>query len=299
MKVVLLAGGTGLIGTRLQSMLREHGYEVRILTRTPRVQGQFAWNPVVGTIDGTALQGVDAVVNLAGSGIADGRWTAARKRDIIDSRVQGTQTLLQAFINSKIQPNVYISAAAIGYYGNSGERLMVETDPPGEGFLSESCIHWEQAIEKVTATGIRTVGLRIGVVLAKEGGALREIIKPLYAGMGAYFADGQAWYSWIHRDDVCRMIIWAMEHPAVEGIYNAVAPHPERNIDLVKMTAKTMRRPAVFVPAPAFALRLMLGEMSAVVLNSNRVSAEKALTAGFTFQYPQLEGALKSIFGKF
>jgi uncharacterized protein (TIGR01777 family) len=148
----------------------------------------------------------------------------------------------------------------------------------------------------VAALGIRTAVLRIGVVMAKEGGALAEFVKPLRFGLGAYFGDGRAWYSWIHRDDLCRIFLWAMENPSVSGVYNAVAPHPARNSDLVRAAAKAMRQWAVFVPAPSFAMRLVFGEMSAVILNSNLVSADKLLKAGFSFKYPDLEGALADIF---
>lgn len=297
MSIVLLAGGTGLIGQHLAAMLREKNYEVRTLTRTPKGSGQYAWNPAAGTLDEAALQGVDAVINLAGAGIAERRWTAARKRDIIQSRVQSARTLRSAFERTGQKPRVYLSASAIGYYGNSGERRMTETDAPvGGGFMVDCCSQWEAAADEVAALGIRTVKFRIGIVLAKEGGALAEFVKPLYFGLGAYFADGKAWYSWIHRDDVCRLFLWAIENQAVEGVYNAVAPHPVRNKDLVKAIARARRRPAIIAPAPAFALRLVLGEMSEAVLNSNLVAADKVNKAGFEFRYPEIGGALAEIF---
>lgn len=296
-KTALLAGGTGLIGSRLAELLREKGYTVRILTRSPKGEAQFAWNPAAGTMDEKALQGVDCVVNLAGAGIADQCWTDARKRKIVDSRVQSARTLHKAMEHKAARPKAYLSSSAIGYYGNSGERMMVETDAPvGGGFMVECCQQWEQAADEVAVLGIRTVKFRIGIVLAKDGGALAEIVKPLRFGLGTYFADGQAWWSWIHLDDVCRMFIWAIENQEVEGVFNAVAPNPVRGKHLVEATAKTMRQPAVFVPAPAFALQLALGEMSAVVLNSNLVSSEKVSRAGFKFAYQELEEALAAIF---
>jgi len=296
-KTILLAGGTGLIGNRLAEILREQGHAVRILTRSPRSEGQFTWNPAAGVLDDAALQGVDFVVNLAGAGIADKRWTADRKRELVDSRVQSARTLRDAFIRTGFRPKAYLSASAIGYYGNSGERVMTETDTPvGSNFLVECCQKWEQAADEVAALGMRTVKFRIGIVLAKEGGALPEIVKPLRFGLGTYFADGQAWWSWIHLDDVCRMFIWAIENQQVEGVFNAATPSPIRGIELVKATAKAMRQPAVFVSAPAFTLQMALGEMSAVVLNSNQISAAKALKAGFEFRYPELMEALEAIF---
>jgi uncharacterized protein len=190
-------------------------------------------------------------------------------------------------------PACYLGASAIGYYGNSGEALVYEHDHPADRtFMVQCCEAWETAHEEIGALGIRTVLLRIGVVLSKEGGALPELIKPLRLGLGAHFGD--AWYSWIHRDDVCRMFLWALEQPQAEGVYNAVAPHPERNKNLMQAAAKAMKQWAVFAQAPTFALRLLLGEMSAVVLNSNRVSAEKILQAGFKFRYPDAESALRA-----
>lgn len=297
MPTALLAGGSGLIGSRLTVMLREKGFTVRILTRSPKAEGQFFWNPAAGSIDATALQGVDYIVNLAGTGIADRRWTKARKRDIIESRVQSARTLRAALERSALRPKAYLSSSAIGYYGNSGERRMTETDPPVDNsFMAECCRQWEAAADEVAALGIRTVKFRIGIVLAKEGGALAEFVKPLRFGIGGYFADGQAWYSWIHLDDLCRMFIWAMENPTIEGVFNAAAPNPVRNKALLNAVAKAMRQPAIFIPAPAFALRLVLGEMASAILNSNRIASEKVLQAGFQFHYPELEGALKQIY---
>ncbi|HNL38674.1 MAG: TIGR01777 family oxidoreductase [Saprospiraceae bacterium] len=296
-KLVVLAGGSGFIGSRLQTLLKEQGYTVRVLTRKPRGAGQFAWDPDSGVMDEAALEGVSAVINLAGAGIADGRWTPARKKDLIDSRVSSARLLREAFQRSGARPAVYVSASAIGFYGNSGEQLMRETDPPVTGgFLSDTCRLWENAADEVATLGIRTVKFRIGVVLDKSGGALKEIARPLYFGLGAYFADGKAWYSWIHRDDLCRALIFALENESLAGVYNAVAPHPERIKPLVKAAARALGRPALFAPVPAFALRLLFGEMADTILFSNLVSAEKLQAAGFRFQFPELEGAMKEIF---
>jgi len=297
MATILLAGGTGLIGTRLSALLREQGHTVRLLTRHPMGEGQYAWNPAAGALDEAALHGVDAVVNLAGAGIADSRWTPARKRLLVDSRVQSNRVLREAFERSGLRPKAYLSASAVGYYGNSGERLMRESDAPVDAsFMVECCAAWEHSVAELAALGIRTASFRIGVVLAKEGGALAEFVKPLRWGLGAYFGDGQAWYSWIHRDDVCRAFIWALENQSVTGVFNLVAPEPVRNRDLVKATATAMRHWAVLLPAPTFAMRILFGEMAAVILNSNRVSAEKIQGAGFRFQYPNLGSALEAIF---
>lgn len=299
MQTILIAGGTGLIGSRLTEMLREKGHSVRLLSRTPKGKDQYAWDPARGVLEMTALKDVDTVINLAGAGIADKRWSPERKKLLIDSRVQSARTLRDAFQKMDQMPKTYLSASAIGYYGNSGERLMYESDPPVEqSFMVECCTAWELAAEEINALGIRTVTFRIGVVLAKEGGALAEFVRPLRFGIGAYFADGKAWYSWIHRDDVCAAFIWALENPAIEGVFNAVAPEPARIKALVKTTAKAMHQPALIVPAPAFAMRLLFGEMSAVILNSNKVSDEKIRAAGFHFRFGELQEALAEIFKK-
>jgi len=296
-KTVLVAGGSGFIGSRLVERLQAEGHRVRLLTRTPRAEHHFGWNPADGQIDDEAVRGADVVINLAGAGIAEKRWTPERKKLIISSRVDSARVLGQAFRRLQHLPQAYLAASAIGYYGNSGERLMTENDPPADqGFLSTSTIAWEQATETIAAMGIRTVTLRIGIVLEQSGGALREIIRPLRWGIGAYFGDGQAWYSWIHRDDVCRMFLWAMDTTGAEGIYNAAAPNPVRNRELVRATARAMGRRALPMPAPVLALRVLLGEMADVVLNSTRVSADKVRQEGFSFQFPTLEEALADIF---
>jgi uncharacterized protein len=299
-KTIVLAGGSGLIGKRLQQMLHERGYTVRVLTRTPTVEGEFGWDPAAGRIDEAALKDAEAIINLAGAGIADARWTPRRKQLLIDSRVQSARVLCETIRKSGQFPECYISASAIGWYGDTGEELLFEEHLPGSaGFMPQCCVAWEQAAEKVGALGVRTVMLRIGVVLAREGGALAEMIKPMRFGLGAYFGNGKAWWSWIHRDDLCRMFIWALEHQQIDGIFNAVAPHPVRNLPMVKACADAMHRRVLLAPAPELALQLALGEMSAVVLNSNKVSCDKALAAGFTFKYPEIDGALEAIFTEY
>ncbi|MBU6342165.1 MAG: DUF1731 domain-containing protein [Bacteroidetes bacterium] len=339
MAVVLLAGGTGLIGARLQDMLRERGHAVRVLTRKPQHPDQYAWDPARGFLQSDALDGVDVVINLAGAGIADKRWSAARKKELIDSRVQSAELLMRAMAGRSNRPKAYLSASAIGYYGNSGEAWMSEDTPPvDDSFMVACCRMWEAAANEAQgqeirsaneaqgqeirsaneaqgqeirnaneaqgqeirsaneAQGLRVLILRIGVVMARDGGALPELARPVRFGLGAYFGNGSAWYSWIHIEDVCRMFVWALENESVSGVFNAVAPAPARNRDLVKAIARAMRRWVILAPAPSFVLRLMLGEMSAVVLNSNRVSAAKALEAGFEFAHPELQEALDSIY---
>lgn len=294
---ILIAGGTGLIGTRLTAMLLEQGHTVRLLSRSPKGEGQYFWNPRAGEIDVAAMQDVDFVVNLAGAGIADKRWTASRKKELVESRVQSANVLRRAIEAMKNRPKAYLSASAVGYYGDSGEALMTEDSAPANGgFMVDCCSLWEAAANQMASIGLRTLTFRIGIVLAREGGALAEVIKPLRFGLGTYFGSGLAWWPWIHRDDVCRAFIWAMEQETISGVFNLVAPFPERGKTLIKQTAVAMKQPTVFLPAPALALRLALGEMAAVVLNSNRVSAEKLTQSGFEFRWPRLDEALRDIF---
>lgn len=301
MHTILLAGGTGLIGQRLQMLLTSQGHTVRILSRRPKTAGQYAWDPATGALDESALDGVTAVINLAGAGIADARWTPARKRELIDSRVQSARTLREAIARRTERPQVYVSASAIGIYGDSGEAWQYENAAIEQGsnrpFMVDCCDQWEQAADGMAALGVRTVKIRIGIVLDPHGGALAEMARPLQFGLGGYFGNGQAWYSWIHRDDICRMLLWAVETPAATGVYNGVAPQPERNVDFIKKTAKALQKTALFAPAPALLMKLALGEMSAVVLNSNRVNADKVQAAGFTFLYPGLAEALSDLYG--
>lgn len=294
---VLIAGGTGFIGARLTEMLRQEGYSVRLLSRSPKGQDQFFWDPSKRELEIAAMQDLDFLVNLAGEGIADKRWTASRKKKLVESRVQGANLLHRKLEILNSRPKVYISASGIGYYGNSGEQSMQEDDlPTDEGFMVECCQKWEDAAGQMSDLSIRTVIFRIGVVLGKEGGALAEILRPLRFGLGVYFGSGKAWWSWVHRDDVCKAIIWAMEHPETEGIYNLVAPVPVRSKDLVRSIVRARKQWALFLPAPAFLLRLIFGEMSAAILNSNRVASEKLTRSGFEFQWPELNAALRSIF---
>lgn len=297
---ILIAGGTGLVGRKLTELLHQQGKTVRLLTRTPKGDNQYAWDPARGTIDEQALHGVDAVINLAGAGIADARWTTARKKLLIDSRVQSTRLLHQTIIKTGWKPSVYLSASAIGIYGNSGEELQTEditiAQGPNRPFMVDCCDQWEKAVTDIAQEGIRTALFRIGIVLDKNGGALKEISNPIRFGVAAYFGTGRSWYSWIHNDDLCNLFIWAAENPAISGIYNAVSPNPVRNLEFVKTTAKAMKKWAIPVPTPTFTLQLLLGEMAAVVLNSNRVSAEKLLAANFHFQFPTLEEALTNLY---
>lgn len=300
MKKVLIAGGSGLIGSRLSQLLSDSGYEVRWLSRSEQNNvpyPTFQWNVKDGTMDEMALDGVSYVINLAGAGIADKPWTTERKKLIIDSRVMSTELLLKQIQQLENPPKAYISSAAIGYYGDRDDEMLSESAQPGtEGFLAESTLKWEAAIEKVRQSGIRTVALRIGLVLSTLGGALPKLALPTQFFLGPYFGNGKQWYSWIHIDDICRMFIHAMEQDALEGFYNGVAPNPERNKTFTELIGKAKGRSLLMVPGPEFVLRLVLGEMADTVFGSARVSSEKIEATGFTFLYPELVAALKDLF---
>ncbi len=298
MPTILIAGGAGLIGSRLSVLLREAGYDVIHFSRRARPDAEFPtyqWDVAAGAYDEAAIQRADYVINLAGAGIADKRWTPTRKQLIIDSRVNSTRLLRKAFEQAGKAPQAYLSSAAIGIYGDRGDNWVDENDAPGKGFLSDSCQAWEAAISEVAATGWRTVALRIGLVLSTRGGALEKLLISFNVNTGAYFGNGRQWYSWIHIDDLCRMFIHALETPALSGFYNAVAPEPVRNKPFTEAIARALDKPSLILPVPAFALRLGMGEMADAVLISTKVSAEKIQSAGFTFRFPKLDAALRDL----
>lgn len=298
MSTVLLAGGTGLIGTRLSAMLKEQGHEVRHLSREENLQAPFPayrWNLDRKEIDPRALEGVDYVINLAGAGIADKPWTEGRKRLIISSRVDSTAMLRDAILRANKRPKAYISGAAIGYYGNRGDAWMDENSGPGTGFLSESCVAWEEAIRSVEATGVRTVGLRIGIVLSTQGGALPKLTMSLPFRMAPYFGNGKQWYSWIHIEDLCRIFLYVMQEETLSGMFNAVAPHPVTNRELMETLVQVKGVKAWVNAVPALAMRAAMGEMADTVLHSTRARAEKIQKAGFAFSYPEIRTALENL----
>lgn len=298
-KTILIGGGTGLVGNHLSEMLSQKGYDVLHLSRKKNLDKKFpayGWDLKNGTIDEEAIQKADAVINLAGAGVADARWTKSRKKLIIDSRVDSTLLLKNAFEKAGKIPDAFISAAAIGYYGNRGEELMTEETPPGaEGFLAESCIAWEAALDEVKKTGWRTARIRIGIVLSTKGGALEKIILPVKFRIGGYFGNGQQWYSWIHIEDLCRMFIHILENENLSGAFNGVSPNPERNKPFTKNIGVAIGKTPLMAPGPEFAMRIALGEMADTILSSTRVSSEKIMKADFEFKFPQLIEAVQDL----
>lgn len=296
---ILIAGGSGLVGTHLSQMLQAAGHTVLHLSRKRNLKARFpayAWDLEKKTIEQEAVDQADFIVNLAGAGIADERWTDERKRLIISSRVDST-LLLKAAIERRPTPlKAFISASAVGFYGSRGDNLMAEEDAAGkDSFLAESVSAWEQAVEKIAATGMRTVIVRIGVVLSSQGGALEKMLIPFKFFNATYFGDGQQWMSWIHLDDICRIFIEAIDNEQFSGVYNGVAPHPFRNKDLIAELKIAVGKPAIMLPAPEFVLRAAMGEMADVVFDSTRVSSKKIAATGFKFLFPDLQPALRDL----
>ena len=295
MKNILITGGTGLIGKRLSSILKSAGYQVRILSRektTHKSDQVFTWNINKRSLDQNALKDVDHIIHLAGAGIADQKWSNKRKKAIIDSRVISTELLYNAVKEQKIPLKTFISASAIGYYGSiTSETIFKETDQAASDFLGKVCNLWEQSIFQFKKLKIRTVALRTGIVLSKNGGALKKITGPVIAPLGS----GKQYMPWIHIDDLCKLYIQAIEDDRVKGAYNAVSPEHHTNNSFSKTVAKIYKRPLLPIGAPKFILKAILGEMSTIILNGSRISSNKIKTLGFKFDYEKLENALKNL----
>lgn len=295
---ILIGGGTGLIGRRLSELLTEEGHTVLHLSRSPRPDSEYTtyqWDVSAGKIDEEAVVRADYVINLAGAGIADQAWSEKRKNEIIESRTDSTLLFKKTFKRLKEYPRLYLSASAVGYYGDRGDKLLPESAAPGKGFLSRSCVLWEEAVGEVAALGIPTFILRTGVVLSTRGGAFPEFAGPTRFGISPYFGRGKMWYSWIHIDDLCRMYLHAIRKGDLAGVFNGVAPNPVRNREMAQLIPRAMGRKALPVPAPTPAIYLALGERAHVVLDSARCSAEKILATGYDFQFPQLTEAVADI----
>ncbi|MBC8082994.1 MAG: TIGR01777 family protein [Hymenobacter sp.] len=297
---VLISGGTGMIGTRLAEMLIDAGYEVALLSRQPSTghYRSFRWDLRAGTLDEAAVPYADYVINLAGSSVSEGKWTEERKREILTSRLQGTALLARELAKVNHHVRAFISASAIGIYGDRGNDVLHEETPAASAtdFLVDVSQKWELAAHDVERLGIRTVVTRIGIVLSPEGGALVPLARTVKLMAGAPLGSGRQFMSWIHLDDLCRLLIQMLEEPQWQGTYNAVAPHPVTNKEFTETLADVLHRPLVLPKVPEFALNLMMGEMSEIVLASQRVSAEKVLRQGFTFEYPHLKAALESFY---
>ena len=296
---ILLTGGTGLVGINLTEQLLQKGYEVSHLSRSPgndpRVN-TYSWDVTKGVIDERSIDGVDLVVHLAGAAIAEKRWSKKRKQEIIDSRTKSIGLIYKLLATRKHKVKSVISASAIGYYSDRCDELMLETSPPYDDFMARCCVEWEDAVDKGTGLGLRVVKFRTGVVL-DDGGALAKLAAPVKLFVGSPLGDGKQWVPWIHWQDVIDMYLFGIENDKLEGVFNMVAPNPVTNKQLTQAVAKQLHKPLWAPNVPAFVLKLLLGEMSTIVLGSTKVSAEKIEAAGFTFKYPDLAGALQEIYG--
>ena len=305
MTTVLITGGTGMIGRALTNELTGKGYRVIVLTRTakPPANGiQYKeWNVDSGLIDETAIKEAGYIVHLAGANVADGRWSAKRKKEVVDSRVRSGELLVRSLKNIPNNVKAVISASAIGWYGPDPQlpnpKPFTETDPPDNAFLGNTSQQWEGAIWPVADIEKRLVIYRIGIVLSNEGGAYAEFKKPLKFGVASILGNGKQVVSWIHINDLVQLFIEAIEKESLQGVYNAAAPQPVSNKELILAMAKERGKFYLPVPVPSFALKIALGEMSVEVLKSATVSSKKIESAGFQFRYPRIEDAVRHLEG--
>ncbi len=297
-KGVLVTGGSGMIGSRLRSMLASEGYSTFTLGRKPTniVGHHYHWDPVNMEIDTVALEKSPVIVHLAGASVGSGRWTRSRRQEILNSRVHSSELLHRSISMSDRKPSVLVSASAIGYYGDRGDEALDEDSSRGEGFLADVTDAWEDAVSKIADLGVRVVTLRIGMVISPSGGALDKISAPIRIYAGSPLGSGKQYVSWIHIDDLSRIILRAISDPSMEGTYNATAPHPVTNKELTIEVARALGRSIFLPPAPSLALRLALGQMADLVLHSQRVLPKRLENSGFHYLYPDLPGALKAVF---
>ena len=296
---IAITGSTGLVGSALVPFLNAGGHHVTRIVRTSTTEGDAVWNPGTGQIDAARLDGLDAVVHLAGENIAARRWNAEQKARIRDSRVQGTKLLCETLAKLQRPPRVLISASAIGFYGDQGDRELTEASPSGSGFLPEVCREWEAATEAAKKASIRVVQLRFGVILSPGGGgALAKMLTPFRLGLGGRIGNGRQWMSWIALDDVVGCIHHALATDSLHGPVNAVSPRPVTNREFTKTLGKVLWRPTLF-PMPGFMARLAFGEMAnELLLASTRVLPRALLDSGYRFLYGDLESALRHLLGK-
>lgn len=300
MEKVLITGGTGLVGGTITKLLQEEGYKVIYLSRRPDTAAaipKYGWDTQKGELDYQALEGTDHIIHLAGAGVADERWTPSRKKLLYDSRIEGTRLLYRSIKDGNYKPKTFIAASAVGFYGSRGDDWLSEDAEADNSFLAEICKDWEAESLKVAKLGIRTCVNRIGIVLAKEGGALKEIMQTAPFGFVSYLGSGRQFYPWIHLNDLARVFLHQIKNEQTEGIFNAVGPEPVTNKELTKAAAKAHKRHLAVLPAPAFALKIALGEMADMVLASQRCSVEKLKKSGFEYQFPDLNSALKDLLG--
>jgi hypothetical protein len=295
---ILVAGASGLVGSALVPALRQQGHEVVTLVRRPvRREDEIAWNPAAGELEPAALATVDAIVNLAGENIAAGRWSAARKEALRCSRLDSTRTLVQALARAAPRSRVLVNASAVGFYGDRGDEVLTEASPVGRGFLPDLCMAWEAEARAAESLGVRVVRLRLGLVLAREGGALARLLPVFRLGLGGRLGDGRAWISWIELDDLVRVISTAVADSRLDGAINAVAPGPVTNGEFTAALGQLLHRPA-FLPVPRWLLKLVYGEMAgATLLARARAMPGRLGASGFAFRQPDIAAALRHVIG--
>ncbi|HVR73880.1 MAG TPA: TIGR01777 family oxidoreductase [Planctomycetota bacterium] len=295
---ILVTGSSGLVGSALVPYLTAGGHRVTRLVRSRPKEGEASWDPDSGQIDAAVLEGLDAVVHLAGENVASGRWTRAKKERIRQSRVLGTGVLVEALARTARPPRAFLSASAVGYYGDRGEEVLREESPPGNGFLASVCREWEAAAQGAAANGARVVCLRFGVILSSRGGALKKMLLPFQLGVGGVLGSGKQYLSWVAIDDILGVIHHILGREDLSGPVNVVAPAPITNFEFTKTLGRVLSRPT-FLPLPAFAARLAFGEVAdEMLLASARAEPARLAASGHAFAFPGLEGALRHVLGK-
>lgn len=298
---ILITGATGFLGRRVCEVLSQAGHTVVALSRdptnakqrVPALKEAFLWDPRAGLPPRQALEGCDAVINLAGETVA-GRWTESKKRAIRESRIVGTRNLVEVLAQLDSRPKVLISASAVGYYGDRGQETLTEDSSPGSDFLAQVCQDWESEAARAESFGIRVVRLRIGLVLGPGGGALQALLPIFKLGLGGPIGSGNQFWSWVHRDDIAGVIEFALEREDLRGPINVTAPQPVRQREFAQALGRVLKRPA-FLPAPAFALKIVLGEFASELLSGKRVLPQRLSQAGYKFRFVELEPALREI----
>ncbi len=294
---ILVTGATGLVGSAVVPFLAGGGREVARLGRSAPGAGDIRWDPDAGVLDARALEGFDGVVHLAGENIASGRWSAAKKRRIKESRVRGTRLLAETLAGLERPPRVLVSASAVGFYGDRGDEELTESSPAGSGFLSDVCREWEAATEAAEGKGVRVVHARLGVVLSRDGGALGKMLTPFRLGAGGIVGNGRQYMSWMTLDDTAAALGHLLATETVSGPVNVVAPVPVTNREFTSTLGRVLRRPTVF-PLPGFVARVVFGEMAdALLLASTRVQPAGLLDSGYTFRHGTLEEGLRHVLG--
>jgi uncharacterized protein (TIGR01777 family) len=299
----LVTGATGFVGRRLLKLLDQ---PVVLSRSAAKAQNElasfgaktFSWDPAQEPAPARAFEGVEVVFHLAGEPVAEGRWTAAKKNRLRESRVLGTRNLVNALRELPTKPKVLISASAVGYYSDRGEEVLDETKPPENDFLGELCQAWEREALQAESLGIRVITVRVGIVLGENGGALAKMLPPFRFGLGAPLGSGRQYMPWIHIEDLVRLMVFAAEHENVRGPINGAGPNPVTNREFTKTLGKVLSRPTIFPPVPGFMLKLMFGEFGQILLHSQRVVPKKAMDVGFEFRFSELEPALRDVLKK-